>query len=63
MNIGVLKEIKRDERRVALQPIQAKVLLGEGTISTLKPELARELAFPIQVTWPAARRFCRKTRF
>jgi len=32
MNIGVLKEIKQDERRVALQPIQAKVLasLGHG---------------------------------
>ncbi|MDH2348177.1 hypothetical protein [Bradyrhizobium sp. SSUT77] len=26
MNIGVLKEIKRDERRVALQPIQASAL-------------------------------------
>jgi alanine dehydrogenase len=26
MNIGVLKEMKQDERRVALQPVQAKVL-------------------------------------
>lgn len=26
MNIGVLKEVKQDERRVALQPIQAKAL-------------------------------------
>jgi alanine dehydrogenase len=28
MNIGVLKEIKQDERRVALQPIQARALLS-----------------------------------
>jgi alanine dehydrogenase len=26
MNIGVLKEIKQDERRVALQPVQATAL-------------------------------------
>lgn len=30
MNIGLLKEIKQDERRVALQPIQAKALSREG---------------------------------
>ncbi len=30
MNIGVLKEIKRDERRVALQPVQAKDLSRLG---------------------------------
>lgn len=30
MNIGVLKEIKRDERRVALQPAQAKDLFKLG---------------------------------
>lgn len=30
MEIGVLKEIKQDERRVALQPIQAGLLSSEG---------------------------------
>jgi len=30
MNIGVLKEIKQDERRVALQPIQARSLASLG---------------------------------
>lgn len=30
MNIGVLKEIKQDERRVALQPIQARALSSQG---------------------------------
>jgi len=28
MNIGVLKEVKQDERRVALQPVQARALLN-----------------------------------
>ncbi|MFG3594642.1 hypothetical protein [Bradyrhizobium sp. RDI18] len=30
MNVGVLKEIKQDEHRVALQPLQARVLSSSG---------------------------------